>query len=60
MLRLAPEGVRPVGTADVVRQARIMKSLAGTAVPVPPVRWFDDDPAAFGRPYFVVGFVRGR
>src|SRR5579863_3973969 len=59
VLRLAPEGVRPVGTADVVRQARIMKSLAGTAVPVPPVRWFDDDPAAFGRPWFVVGFVEG-
>ncbi len=59
VLRLAPEGVRPVGTADVVRQARIMKSLSGTAVPVPPVRWLDDDPAAFGRPYFVVGFVQG-
>ena len=59
VLRLAPEGVRPVGTADVVRQARIMKSLAGTAVPVPPVRWMDDDPAAFGRPYFIVGFVQG-
>jgi len=51
VLRLAPEGVRPVGTADVVRQARIMKSLEGTAVPVPPVRWLDEDPAAFGRPY---------
>lgn len=59
VLRLAPEGVRPVGTADVVRQARIMRSLAGSGVPVPPVRWLDDDPAAFGRPYFVVGFVKG-
>ena len=59
VLRLAPEGVRPVGTADVVRQARIMQSLDATGVPVPPVRWLDDDPAAFGRPYFVVGFVQG-
>jgi aminoglycoside phosphotransferase (APT) family kinase protein len=59
VLRLAPEGVRPVGTADVVRQARIMKSLEGSGVPVPPIRWLDDDPAAFGRPYFVVGFVDG-
>src|ERR1700687_5535113 len=59
VLRLAPAGVRPVGTADVVRQARIMKSLEGTAVQVPPVRWLDDDPAAFGRPYFIVGFVQG-
>ena len=59
VVRLAPEGVRPVGTADVVRQARIMKSLEGTGVPVPPVRWLDEDAAAFGRPYFIVGFVRG-
>lgn len=59
VVRLAPEGVRPVGTADVVRQARIMKSLEGTGVPVPPVRWLDDDPSVFGRPYFVVGFVQG-
>jgi aminoglycoside phosphotransferase (APT) family kinase protein len=58
VLRLAPEGVRPVGTADVVRQARIMKSLEGTAVPVPRVRWLDDDPAAFGRGYFIVDFVQ--
>jgi aminoglycoside phosphotransferase (APT) family kinase protein len=59
VLRLAPEGVRPVGTADVVRQARIMKSLEETRVPVPPVRWLDNDPEAFGRPYFIVGFVQG-
>ncbi len=59
VLRLAPEGVRIAGPADVVRQARIMASLAGTAVAVPPVRWFDDDPRWFGRPYFVVGFVKG-
>jgi len=59
VLRLAPEGVRPSGPADVVKQARIMKSLEGTRVPVPPVRWLDDDPAAFGRPYFIVGFVAG-
>jgi aminoglycoside phosphotransferase (APT) family kinase protein len=59
VLRLAPEGVRPSGPADVVKQARIMRSLAGTSVPVPPVRWLDDSPAVFGRPYFIVGFVSG-
>lgn len=57
VLRLAPEGVRPVGTADVVRQARIMQSLADTPVPVPAVRWLGDDPQWFGRPYFVTEFV---
>ena len=60
VLRLAPAGVRISGTADVVRQARVMASLAGTDVPVPPVRWYDDDPAWFGRPFSVVGFIEGR
>lgn len=59
VLRLAPEGVRVSGPADVVRQARIMSSLAGGAVPVPPVRWFDDEPRWFGRPWFVGQFVSG-
>jgi aminoglycoside phosphotransferase (APT) family kinase protein len=59
VLRLAPEGVRIAGPADVVRQARIMESLAGTPVAVPPIRWYGDDPQWFGRPYFIVGFLRG-
>lgn len=59
VLRLAPAGVRAAGPADVVRQARIMASLADSSVAVPALRWFDDDPRWFGRPYFVVGFVTG-
>ncbi|MGH7933965.1 MAG: phosphotransferase family protein [Candidatus Binataceae bacterium] len=59
VLRLAPEGVRIAGPADVARQARIMQSLAGTAVAVPPVKWIEDDSRWFGRPFFVVGFLRG-
>jgi aminoglycoside phosphotransferase (APT) family kinase protein len=59
VLRLAPEGVRISGPADVVRQARIMASLADTAVPVPPIKWFGDEAEAFGRPYFVAAFVTG-
>ena len=59
VLRLAPEGVRIAGPADVVRQARIMSSLADTAVPVPPIKWFGDEPHWFGRPYFVAAFVTG-
>lgn len=59
VVRLAPAGVPIAGPTDVVRQARIMASLAGTAVPVPPIRWYDNDPRWFGRPFFVVGFVDG-
>lgn len=59
VIRLAPQGVPIAGPTDVVRQAKIMASLAGTAVPVPPVRWYDNDPRWFGRPFFVVGFLAG-
>src|ERR1700674_2016236 len=41
VLRLAPEGVRPVGTADVARQARIMKTLERTGGPVTAGRGLD-------------------
>ena len=59
VIRLAPEGVPIAGPTDVVRQARIMASLAGTAVPVPAVKWYDSDLRWFGRPFFVVGFLTG-
>ncbi|MGO9264822.1 MAG: phosphotransferase family protein [Candidatus Binataceae bacterium] len=59
VLRIAPEGVRIAGTADVMRQARIMASLADTAVPVPSIKWLGDEPEWFGRPYFVAAFVTG-
>src|ERR1700758_2480331 len=59
VLRIAPPNVKIAGPADIVRQARIMASMAGTAVPVPPVYWYGDEPEFFGRPYFVVGFLEG-
>ncbi|MBV8773262.1 MAG: phosphotransferase family protein [Deltaproteobacteria bacterium] len=59
VLRLAPPNVKIAGPADIVRQARIMASMAGTRVPVPPVYWYGDEPEFFGRPYFVVGFLEG-
>jgi aminoglycoside phosphotransferase (APT) family kinase protein len=59
VIRLAPEGVRPVGTADIARQGHIMASLADTTVPVPVIRWLGDETNWFGRPYFVSAFVTG-
>src|SRR5437588_13121304 len=59
VLRMAPPGVKISGPADIVKQAKIMASLADTAVPVPPVYWYGDEAEFFGRPYFVVGFVDG-
>jgi aminoglycoside phosphotransferase (APT) family kinase protein len=59
VVRIAPPAVKISGPADVVRQARVMASLAGTPVAVPPIIWYGDEPEFFARPYFVAGFVDG-
>ena len=59
VLRLAPPGVRIRGTADVARQARLIDALGRCGIPVPPVRWYGDEPDWFGRPYSVVERVPG-
>jgi aminoglycoside phosphotransferase (APT) family kinase protein len=59
VVRIAPPGVKISGPADIMRQARVMASLADTAVAVPPIIWYGDEPEFFERPYFVGGFVEG-
>jgi aminoglycoside phosphotransferase (APT) family kinase protein len=59
VLRLAPPGVKIAGPADIMRQARIMASLADTSIPMPRVIWYGDEPQFFARPYFVVEFLEG-
>ena len=59
VVRIAPPAVKIAGPADIVRQARIMASLADSKVPVPPILWYGDEPEFFDRPYFVAEFVEG-
>jgi aminoglycoside phosphotransferase (APT) family kinase protein len=59
VVRMAPPEVKIAGPADIARQAKIMTALADTAVAVPPVYWYGDEAAFFGRSYMVVGFVEG-
>lgn len=59
VLRLAPPDVRVHGTADIARQARLMEALSRGGIPVPPVRWYGDEPDWFGRPYSVVELLPG-
>jgi aminoglycoside phosphotransferase (APT) family kinase protein len=59
VLRVAPPGVRIAGPADVMRQARIMESLADTEVPVPQILWYGDEAEFFDRPSFVDAWVDG-
>lgn len=55
VVKVAPPGVEPVAHRDVLRQARIIKALAGTPVPVPGVVWED----AARPPLFVMSRVDG-
>lgn len=59
VVRTIADGVPATGPADVVKQARIMQSMAAAGVPVPKIVWASNDDPDFGRPYFVGEFVDG-
>src|SRR5271156_2565095 len=59
VVRIAPPGVKISGPADIVRQARVMASLADTPVAVPPIIWYGDEPQFFERTYFSGGYGQG-
>jgi aminoglycoside phosphotransferase (APT) family kinase protein len=59
VVKVAPPGVAPVAHRDVLRQARIIKVLAGTGVPVPDVLWEDRGDPPHAPPLFVMSHVEG-
>lgn len=44
---------------DVGRQYRVMRALSATAVPVPPVLWYESTGDVLGTPFFVMALVEG-
>lgn len=60
VVRLKPRGMTLFPTYDLALQCRIMRALAGTAVPVPHVRWLEPDVALLGVPFYVMDRVPGR
>jgi aminoglycoside phosphotransferase (APT) family kinase protein len=44
---------------DVARQFAIMRALAGSAVPVPAVAWFEPDATAIGAPFYLMERLQG-
>jgi aminoglycoside phosphotransferase (APT) family kinase protein len=59
VVKVAPPGVAPTLHRDVLRQARVIRALGQTAVPVPVVLWEDGgDPPAVP-PLFVMSFLDG-
>jgi aminoglycoside phosphotransferase (APT) family kinase protein len=58
VVRRPPRGPLPPSAHDVLREARVLRALAGRA-PVPPVRAVCDDQAVIGAPFFVMDLVEG-
>ena len=59
VVKVAPAGLAPVRNRDVLRQARLLKALRGTDVPVPEILWEDAGDPPEVPPLFVMAFVEG-
>jgi aminoglycoside phosphotransferase (APT) family kinase protein len=59
VIKVAPPGVEPVAHRDVLRQARIIKSLGGKRVPVPTVVWEDRGDPPHTPPLFAMSYIEG-
>ncbi|MDE2371524.1 MAG: phosphotransferase [Burkholderiales bacterium] len=60
VLRRKPPGVLLASAHAVEREYRVMKALAGSAVPVPRMHALCEDAAVIGSPFYVMDFVEGR
>lgn len=60
VLRKQPGGTLLPGAHAVDREARVMRALAGTALPVPTVTLFHAEPDVVGTPFYVMERVPGR
>lgn len=59
VLRLPPPGARPVGPADVARQARIMRALRDAGLPSPRILADSAERVVDGRPFVLMERVEG-
>lgn len=59
VLRLPPPNARIAGTADVMRQGRIMAALHEAGLPTPAVPIICDEPVVDGRPFILIERVDG-
>jgi aminoglycoside phosphotransferase (APT) family kinase protein/putative sterol carrier protein len=57
--RLEPRDFLVFPEYDLGRQYEVMARLAGSGVPVPPVRWLERDPATLGGAFYVMDAVDG-
>ena len=59
ILRRPPPGPLPPSAHDVLREHRVMRGLAGSAVPVPRPIAACDDPSVIGAPFFLMEALPG-
>jgi aminoglycoside phosphotransferase (APT) family kinase protein len=59
VIRIPPEGVRRSGITDVLRPVPVLRLMESEGVPVPRVRWCEEDEQWFGVPYLIVDLVPG-
>jgi aminoglycoside phosphotransferase (APT) family kinase protein len=57
--RLEPTDFRVFPEYDLAAQARVMRCLEPTDVPVPRVRWVEEDPHILGSPFYVMDAIAG-
>lgn len=59
VFRLEPQSFRVFPEYDLPKQARVMRCLRETDVPVPVVRWLEEDQRVLGCPFYVMGRIEG-
>lgn len=59
VVRLEPTEFRVFPEYDLPRQARVLRALAGSEVPVARVRWLEEDAAILGSPFYVMDRIEG-
>lgn len=60
VLRKQPDGPILKGAHAVDREARVLRALRGSGVPVPAVLAYEDDPRLLGTPFYVMEHIKGR
>jgi len=60
VLRKKPAGDLLPSAHAIDREYRVMKALQGTAVPVPEMLVYGEDPSLIGTPFYVMPFLNGR
>lgn len=58
--RIAPDGPAIFMDTDLRKEAIVMNALAGAGLPVPVVRWVEEDSAALGAPFLVMDRASGQ